>query len=138
MADTLYIFLWVFILALGAASIFFSVHLLVNIIDLANDFINPVDMCKAVNRFLIPEYVTQTALVTLMLIGGYFFEFVLTVPIIAINWKKFFDNKHRMEPCSIYDHVEKYKKKTLVVLAFQIISFFWYLYRFVYGLVRGF
>mmetsp|Transcript_16593 Transcript_16593/g.25809 ORF Transcript_16593/g.25809 Transcript_16593/m.25809 type:complete len:141 (-) Transcript_16593:140-562(-) len=136
--DALYIFLWVVVLILTSALIFFSVHLLVNIIDLENDFLNPIDMCAAVNKLLIPEYITHFVLIFLFVIGGYQIEVLINIPLLILNIRKYLSKKHKLDPTRIYDDLERKKKETFAVLLFEVLGFFWYLYRFVYGLVKEF
>ena len=89
--EGLYIFLWVVILVVTSALIFFSVHFLVNLIDLANDFLNPIDMCSVVNKLVVPEYLTHLVLVLCFVVGGYWIEVLINLPMLALNMKRYFE-----------------------------------------------
>ncbi len=133
-----YILLWVLALIVTSVLIFFSVHLLVNLIDLASDYLNPIDMCQTVNKCVLPEYITHSFLIFLFLVGGYWFEVLFNLPLLAWNVQKYLNHKHLLDPTRIYDDLEKKKKNAFYVIGFEVVSFFWYLYRFVHGLVTEF
>ena len=77
-------------------------------------------------------------LIFLFLVGGYQLEVLLNLPMLALNVKKYLSKKHKLDPTRIYDDLERKKKETFAVLLFEVLGFFWYLYRFVYGLVKEF
>mmetsp|Transcript_20500 Transcript_20500/g.57750 ORF Transcript_20500/g.57750 Transcript_20500/m.57750 type:complete len:139 (+) Transcript_20500:106-522(+) len=138
MDDFWYVVLWMVILVLISALIFFSVHLLVNIIDLENDFLNPIDMCNAVNMLVLPEYVCLGLMVVVLALGGYWIETLAYLPLLGYNINLVVKNKHKLDPTVIYQVMARKRKHTLGILIFEVVSFFWFLYRFVYGLIRGF
>lgn len=57
----------------------------VSLVDLESDFINPTDMCKRTNQLVIPEYVAHGVLVIILLLSGFWIEFVVNVPILCYN-----------------------------------------------------
>jgi hypothetical protein len=54
-----------------------------------SDYINPIDLCNRLNTYIIPEAGVQAFLSVLFLINGYWIPFLLNLPLLAWNAKKY-------------------------------------------------
>ena len=126
---------WLLVLVLTALLIAFSIHFLVNLIDLENDYLNPIDMCRVVNKYVYQEYMIQALLASCLLVGNYWMEFLLLLPILLMNLWNYLHNKHLLDPTRIYDDLEKKRNIICCIVIVEVFFFFWFLYRFISGLI---
>ena len=57
--------------------------------DLECDYINPIDLCNRLNMYIVPEAGVHAFLTVLFLINGYWLPFLLNLPLVAWNGKKY-------------------------------------------------
>lgn len=62
--------------------------------------------------------------------------FVLNLPLLAYNIKKFLDNAHLLDATEIFRTLNKHKKESFVKLGFHLVMFFFYLYSMIVALIR--
>lgn len=79
--------LFFFLIALVAdcVLVFCDVYFLANFSDLETDNINPIDMCKHLNLFVLPEIIGHAVLTFFFIIIGPWWCFLLNLPLIAWN-----------------------------------------------------
>jgi len=130
-------FVWVLALTCVGALIFLTVFALISFADLESDYINPIDLCRRLNQFVVPEYATHAAVTVMFLCTGCFLEFVLNLTLICWHVRCFLLKKHFLDATTIFSTMNYDRKVLLAKLAFYMASFFFYLYRLVYELVQG-
>ena len=54
-----------------------------------SDYINPIDLCNRLNTYIVPEAAVHAFLTLLFLVNGYWLAFVLNLPLLAFNAKKY-------------------------------------------------
>ena len=60
---------------------------------ICSDYINPIDLCNRLNTYIIPEAGVHAFLTALFLVNGYWLAFILNLPLLAWNAKKYvYDN----------------------------------------------
>jgi len=109
---------------------------LISFADLESDYINPIDLCSRINLFILPEVVVHCFLTLLFFLSGFWFEFILNVPLVAWHAYSFVNKKLNLDPTAIFSSLNDAKKVSYVKLGFYMLSFFYYLYRLIYALVR--
>ena len=57
--------------------------------DLECDYINPIDLCNRLNMYIVPEAGIHAFLAALFLINGYWLSFLLNLPLVVWNGKKY-------------------------------------------------
>jgi len=130
-------FLWILGLLIIGAMVFLSVFVLISFADLESDYINPIDLCSRINQFVMPEYVAHGVLTLLLLLSGYWLEFLFNLPMFAWHINNVVSRKMYLDPTSIFSKLSDEKKKNYVSLGYYMISFFYYLYRLIYTLVQS-
>ncbi|ODQ79387.1 hypothetical protein BABINDRAFT_161790 [Babjeviella inositovora NRRL Y-12698] len=128
---------WLFILAVivNAANLFFQVFFTIMYSDLECDYINPIELCNKLNYYILPEAALHGIITVLFLINGYWFTFLLNLPLAAYNVNKVIKKNHLLDATEIFRTLSKHKKESFVKLAFHLVLFFFYLYRMIVALV---
>lgn len=103
--------------------------------DLESDYINPIELCHKLNPWFIPEAGLHGFLTALFLINGYWFVFLLNLPLLAFNINKFINKNHLLDATEIFRTLSKHKKESFIKLGFHLLMFFFYLYRMIMALV---
>jgi len=129
-------FLWSLSLLVLGALIFLQVFELISFADLESDYINPIDLCSRINLFILPEVASHAILTALYLFSGFWFEFLLNLPLVVWHVHSFLNKKLNLDATSIFSSMDDAKKVSYIKLGFYMVTFFYYLYRLIYALVR--
>ncbi|KAG9052587.1 hypothetical protein FS842_009626 [Serendipita sp. 407] len=81
--------LFLFSVLLAAVLLFTMVFFIIMFSDLECDYINPIDLCTQLNRFVLPEYIAHGFLALLFLLSGQFMALALNLPLVAYNVRKY-------------------------------------------------
>lgn len=103
--------------------------------DLESDYINPIELCNKLNPWFIPEASVHIFLSALFLVNGFWFVFLLNLPLLAYNVNKFLSKNHLLDATEIFRTLSRHKKESFLKLAFHLVMFFFYLYRMIMALV---
>lgn len=128
---------WLFILAVVAncVNLFGQVHFTILYADLEADYINPIELCSKVNRLIGPEAILHGIISTLMLLNGFWFVFLLNLPIFAYNLNKVYRKNQLLDATEIFRTLGKHKRESFLKLGFYLLMFFFYLYRMIMALI---
>jgi len=126
LASTIPIFVWMSALTISAFVIFSKVFLVVSLVDLESDFMNPTDMCRKTNQLVIPEYLAHGLLTFIFLITGNWLEFLINLPLIIFRIFRVRAGKHRLDPTKIFSVIAPEKKIAVSVLIFYMLCLFYY------------
>lgn len=109
--------------------------------DLESDYINPIDLCTKLNQFTLPEMSAHGFLTLLFLLNGQWVALAINLPLLAYNANKYaalthshirFINKtYLLDATEIFRTLMSHKKESFVKLGFYLLTFFFYLYRYV-------
>lgn len=129
---------WLFIIAVVAnfIELFGQVHFTILYADLEADYINPIELCSKVNKLVTPEALLHGIVSILFLLSGYWFVFLLNLPIFAYNINKFYKKNHLLDATEIFRTLGKYKRESFLKLGFYLFMFFFYLYRMIIALIE--
>lgn len=128
-------FLFIFSVVLNAINLFLQVFFTIMYSDLECDYINPIELCNKLNKYIVPEAALHGFLTILFLINGYWFTFLLNLPLLAFNAKKILENNHLLDATEIFRTLNKQKKESFIKLGFHLFLFFYYLYRMIMALI---
>jgi len=128
--------LWVLSLITIGTLVFLQVFELIPFADLESDYINPIDLCSRLNHFIIPEAAAHAVTTILFLLSGFWFEFLMNVPLVAWHIYCFQMKQLFLDPTTIFSNIDAQKKTSYFKLGLYAFSFFFYLYRLIYTLVR--
>ncbi|KAI0783034.1 cornichon [Abortiporus biennis] len=133
MADSWVLFLFALLFAAGLA--FATTFFIVYYADLESDYINPMDFCETLNRFVLPEIYTHGFLSVLLLLFGQWSAFAINAPLVAFNVYKYSNGDLLYDPTEIFRNLRRHKKESFGKLIFYLFTFFYYLYRLIVALV---
>lgn len=128
-----------FILAVVAncINLFGQVHFTILYADLEADYINPIELCSKVNQLVVPEAALHAIISLLFLVNGYWFVFLLNLPVLAYNLNKIYNKMQLLDATEIFRTLGKHKRESFMKLGFHLLMFFFYLYRMIMALIEG-
>lgn len=129
------VFLFILAVIINALSLFAEVYYSISYSDLECDYINPIELCNKLNKFIIPKAAVHGVLSILFLLHGYWFVFLLNLPLLAFNVDKIYKNTHLLDATEIFRTLGKNKRESFIKLAFFLFMFFFYLYRMIAALI---
>ncbi|VVT57608.1 uncharacterized protein SAPINGB_P005780 [Magnusiomyces paraingens] len=129
------IILYLLVVFMNAANLFFQVYFTVMYSDLESDFINPVDLCNRLNFFILPEAGIQAAVALLLLLSGQWLSFIFNLPILFFNAKKYINKTHLLDATEIFRTLGRHKNESFVKLGIHLLLFFYYLYCLIMAIV---
>jgi len=95
---------------------------------LESDQINPIDMCKHLNLFILPEMILHFFLVILFLIQGSFVLLLVNLPLLAWNIYRVQIKKYKLDATQIFRDQPTEQKILFVKLGFFMVCFCLYLF----------
>jgi len=115
---------------------FTAVFFVIMFSDLETDYINPIDFCNKMNKFVLPEAFAHGFLTLLFLLSGQWVAFLLNAPLLAYNANKVLKQNHMFDATEIFRTMGKQKNEVFFKLGFYLLSFFYYLYRMILALIQ--
>ena len=129
------ILLFILAVIINALSLFAEVFFSISFSDLECDYINPIELCNKLNKFIIPKASVHGFRTFLFLINGYWFVFLLNLPLLAYNANKIYTKNYLLDATEIFRTLGKNKRESFSKLAFFLFMFFFYLYRMIAALI---
>ncbi|KAI3649839.1 hypothetical protein MP228_005471 [Amoeboaphelidium protococcarum] len=129
--------LFLFAVFMAAVLLFIMVFFIIMFSDLECDFINPIDLCKKLNQFILPEYALHAVLVVMFLLGGQFMALAWNLPLLGYHVYNFQKQRHVLDATEIFRTLSMHKKEAFAKLGFYMLSFFYYLYRMILALLES-
>lgn len=128
---------WLFVLAvvLNCVNLFAQVHFTILYADLEADYINPIELCSKVNKLITPEALLHGVISLMFLLSGYWFVFLINLPLFAFNVNKHYKKLQLLDATEIFRTLGKHKKESFLKLGFYLLMFFFYLYRMIMALI---
>eukprot|EP01104_Vermistella_antarctica_P006770 TRINITY_DN17476_c0_g1_i1.p1 TRINITY_DN17476_c0_g1~~TRINITY_DN17476_c0_g1_i1.p1 ORF type:complete len:151 (+),score=25.91 TRINITY_DN17476_c0_g1_i1:175-627(+) len=127
---------WLLVLILSGVSIFITVFVVVSIVDLQANAINPINMCKRANPMVVREFILHAVITFIFLINGYYIEFLINLPVDIFNVIRYRNRHHLFDATTVFHASKREQKIGLIKLGVYVVLFFLYLYRFVFSLVK--
>jgi hypothetical protein len=103
--------------------------------DLECDYINPIELCNKLNKYILPEAGLHAFLTLCFLLTGHWFTFVLNLPLVVFNGLKISNKNHLLDATEIFRTLNKQKRESFIKLGFHLLMFFYYLYRMILALI---
>lgn len=119
---------YLFALIADCALVFINVYFLALFSDLESDQINPIDMCKHLNLFILPEMGLHFFLEVLLLIRGSFILLLVNLPLVAWNIYRIQAQRYKLDATQIFRDQPTEQKILFVKLGFYMICFCLYLF----------
>lgn len=129
------VFLFILAMIVNAVLLFGEVFFTISYSDLECDYVNPIELCNKLNKLIFPKAVVHAGLSFLLLLHGYWFVFLLNLPLIAFNVDKIYKNNYLLDATEIFRTLGKNKRESFIRLAFFLFMFFYYLYRMIAALI---
>ncbi|GJX64698.1 cornichon homolog 1 isoform X1 [Tanacetum coccineum] len=92
--------------------------------DLENDLMNPYESSSRINSVVLPEMVLHCAGSALLLLTGFWFLFLLTLPITIYSSMKYMNKQHLIDVTEVFRYLDaekKYRIAKLVLYAFVFL-----------------
>jgi len=119
---------FIFVLIVDCGLVFANVFFLALFSDLEADSINPIDMCRQVNTYIIPEIGVHAFITLLLLLTGSFIPFFLNLPLLIWNIYRWKDKKYLLDATQIFRDLPFQTKILFVKLGFYMVCFCVYLF----------
>ncbi|KAF7798081.1 hypothetical protein EIP86_009295 [Pleurotus ostreatoroseus] len=103
--------------------------------DLETDYLNPIDFCNKMNQFVLPEAAAHALLTFIFLLSGQWRAVLLNLPLIGVNVNKLMKQSHMYDATEIFRTMGRQKNEIFFKLGFYLLSFFYYLYCMILGLI---
>lgn len=129
-------YLFIFAVVLNAICLFLQVFFTIMYSDLECDYINPIELCNKLNKVILPDFAIHGFLSVLFLVNGYWFPFLINLPLLAFNVQKVVNKNYLLDATEIFRTLNKQKRESFIKLGFFLFLFFFYLYRMIMALVR--
>lgn len=104
---------------------------IITISDYESDYCSSTEVCPRLNPFVMPEYIAHWFLTLLFLLCGSWVAAFLNLPLSVYHFHRFRRDKHLYEATEVY-RVAKEDNSNSVKLGFYLLSFFYYLYRYLF------
>ncbi|TIA91282.1 hypothetical protein E3P99_01146 [Wallemia hederae] len=129
---------WLYLFSVLAAAglLFTMVFFIIMFSDLECDYINPIDLCNKLNKFILPEVGFHGFLTTLFLLSGQWLSLVINAPLLLFNANKVYHNNYFYDATEIFRTLSSHKKQSFIKLGFYLICFFFYLYKLIVALIK--
>ncbi|KAI9291890.1 ER-derived vesicles protein ERV14 [Neoconidiobolus thromboides FSU 785] len=122
-------FLYLCMLVIDIALFVNVLFMLMYITDVESDYINPIDCCRDLNKYVKPELVMHFILSLLSLFTGHWLTVLFIFPILGYNIYRLINNKQIYDATNIYRELNQHKIEYFSKLAFYMLSLFYYLFR---------
>lgn len=133
--------LFVFALFDTGALLFLSVYIVITLSDLECDYLNAHQCCKKLNRWVVPEIISYSILVILLLPTWHWVLFLLNLPMFGWLLHKYYSipsgNLGLYDATEIHNqgNLRRHMRDSLIRLAFHLVFFFIYLYCMIIALL---
>ncbi|XP_051136879.1 protein cornichon homolog 4-like [Andrographis paniculata] len=118
------VLVWLLFFLLSIALLVMIVIQLVCLADLELDYINPYDSTKKINKFVMPEFITQGVLCFLFLATGHWIMSLLCVPYLYYNVRLYLKGQHLVDVTEIFNLLNWEKKQRLFKLGYILLLLF--------------
>ncbi|KAI7869431.1 cornichon protein-domain-containing protein [Spinellus fusiger] len=108
-------------LIMAALLLFSMVFFVIMFSDLECDYVNPIDLCNKLNKFVLPEMAAHAFLSFLFLVYGSWIALLLNLPLVVYNIRKVTNNRHMYDATEIFRTLSVHKKECFIKLAFYLI-----------------
>jgi len=126
--------LWILGLVVVALLLFFTIFTLVSLTDLEHGD-EPIETTRKLNYFIKREYLIHGTFSLILLFTGNWLEFLFNLPLLAWHFYRFRNKKYLFDEITIFRVLPDAQKIGFIKLAFYMLLFFFFLYRFVSTLV---
>eukprot|EP01116_Phalansterium_solitarium_P007464 TRINITY_DN20151_c0_g1_i1.p1 TRINITY_DN20151_c0_g1~~TRINITY_DN20151_c0_g1_i1.p1 ORF type:complete len:137 (-),score=4.76 TRINITY_DN20151_c0_g1_i1:103-513(-) len=129
------VFFYMVTLIVDCVFVFGNVYFLALYSDLESDHTNPIDMCKQVNAYSMPEMIGHAVFTVLFLLTGNYYLFLLNLPLLAWHAYRFQKRQHRIDPTQVFRVLGFETKVLYCKLAFYMVCFCVYLFTLIRAVI---
>ncbi|KAF7490427.1 Protein cornichon -like protein 4 [Sarcoptes scabiei] len=124
------------------ALLFLSIYILITLSDLDCDYLNPMQCCDKLSKWIIPELIAHGTNICLILLTNRWFLLIINFFMISYLIYCFYISKPKTS-ISFYDpseihvrgNLKSHIKISFIRMVFHLVHFFIYLYLFVVSLL---
>jgi len=127
---------WVAIFLAISGELFITVYTLILFSDLLMDHVNPIELCSRVNGLVGFTIGIHAAMTALLLLRAEWVAVALNVPLLGWHISAVRGGRHLLDNTRIFGSLGRERRYCEVKLGFFLLSFFFYLYRFIMMLLE--
>ncbi|KAM9999809.1 hypothetical protein ACTFIZ_008257 [Dictyostelium cf. discoideum] len=131
-----FILYWILVMVITAGLVSASVFCIVALTDLEADLVNPIDLARRLNPLFSTDISFHSALCLLFLVNFEFTLLLLNSVLFGFHMYWLFTGQNKIFAADIFKLLPVYKRRYAIKIAFYIVTFFLYLYWFIYYLVN--
>lgn len=131
------VLLFILAMVFNGCFLFTEVFFTISYSDLECDYINPIELCNKLNKFIVPKAAAHAFASFVILLHGYWFIFLLNLPLIIFNADRIYKKNYLLDATEIFRTLGKNKKESFIKLAFFLFMFFFYLYKMISALIAS-
>lgn len=121
--------------ALNAGNLFLQGYFLVMLGDLEMDYINPIDLCNKINKYVPLEMGLHAATMLILLFTGHFWSVLFNVPLLAVNVHLVRNGQYLLDATEIFKTMSRYKRNSFARLIFHLFGFFYYIFHMIIAII---
>ncbi|KNC78527.1 hypothetical protein SARC_09052, partial [Sphaeroforma arctica JP610] len=99
----------------------------IELTDLEDDMVNPIDLCNKLNRLVLPEFGAQGMLVVFFLFSMSWIPLVINIPVAAYHGYLYSNGSWQYDPTTIFRDLRDKRFACLLKTVFYLCCFFYYL-----------
>ncbi|KAI7866625.1 cornichon [Spinellus fusiger] len=111
--------------------LFSSIYFIVMMADLECDYINPIDLCKSLNKYALTDMAVQCVLFLLFVVCSSWIAALIQLPLFVFHCSRILKKNYLFDPTEIFRTLSAYKRVYAVKAVFHVFCFFYFLYRMV-------
>ncbi|KAJ7962218.1 Cornichon [Quillaja saponaria] len=93
------------------------------LVDVEFDYINPYDSASRINKIVLPEFFIQGVLCFILLISGYWFMFLISLPYLCYNVRLYMRKQYLVDVTEIYNQLKQEKMLRFIKISYLIVLF---------------
>eukprot|EP01134_Creolimax_fragrantissima_P008586 CFRG8586T1 len=120
---------WVYLIAtiLAALLMFYMVYFVIELTDLEDDMVNPIDLCNKLNKLVLPEICAQAFIGAMFFLSFAIVPFLVNAPLAAYHIYIYANGSWQYDPTTIFRDLRDKRFVCLLKTVFYLCCFFYYL-----------
>lgn len=122
-------------LAVEGPIVGFSLHNMMQMVDLEYDIVNPHDAARTITRSAAPLLYLHLGITALTLLSRRFYLFVPAIACTLLFYRSHVRGLNVVSPTDIYRDIKPIKRRTILRLFFHVVFFCFFLFALIFHIV---
>eukprot|EP00002_Diphylleia_rotans_P034264 TRINITY_DN7350_c0_g1_i1.p1 TRINITY_DN7350_c0_g1~~TRINITY_DN7350_c0_g1_i1.p1 ORF type:complete len:135 (-),score=20.93 TRINITY_DN7350_c0_g1_i1:249-653(-) len=115
--------LWLVVVVVCAVLFIASVFFIAEILELEQDYTNPIDLCRRLNPFIVPNIIAHVFVTLAFATHPSLIGLFLNLPTLIYSILRWKDNKHLLDSTTICKSSKEYRVLYCFYLVSYVLSF---------------